>query len=284
MKKVLMLLVSGFTIPLSVALANPESDLKSFKEYFSSRFSDIPYEDFKNGVYAIDSASRSQWEDVEEFPPYEAFVELGEEEWNKSFANGKDYASCFSGKSVENIRPLFPHWDSDKSRVQTLESALNECRESNGEPKLGLKKGTLAHLSAYLAFEARGKKINVVIPDDPKAIEAYENGKKFFYAKRGQLNLSCADCHVYNAGRKVRADVLSGALGHTTHFPVFRAKWSGGNSAGDGMGTLHRRYSGCNKNVRAKPFKEQSTTYRNLEFFHSYMSNGLEMNGPGYRK
>jgi len=36
--------------------------------------------------------------------------------------------------------------------------------------------------------------------------------------------------------------------------------------------------------VRAKPFKAQNEEYRNLEYFISYMSNGLEINGPGSRK
>jgi sulfur-oxidizing protein SoxA len=51
-----------------------------------------------------------------------------------------------------------------------------------------------------------------------------------------------------------------------------------------GLGTTHRRYSGCNKQVRAKPFKAQSAEYRALEYFHTYMSNGLVVNGPGARK
>ena len=50
------------------------------------------------------------------------------------------------------------------------------------------------------------------------------------------------------------------------------------------MGTLHRRYGGCNKQVRAKPFKAQSDEYKALEYFHTYMSNGLELNGPSQRK
>jgi sulfur-oxidizing protein SoxA len=41
---------------------------------------------------------------------------------------------------------------------------------------------------------------------------------------------------------------------------------------------------GCNKQVRFKPYKPQSEEYRNLEYFHTYMSNGLELNGPGARK
>ena len=104
-----------------------------------------------------------------------------------------------------------------------------------------------------------------------------EAGKQFYYSKRGQLNFSCADCHVTNAGMQVRADKLSPALGHPTHFPVYRSKW------GD-MGTLHRRFDGCNKQVRAEPRPAQGEDYRNLEYFMTYMSNGLEVNGSGARK
>jgi len=128
-----------------------------------------------------------------------------------------------------------------------------------------------------MAYTSRGNKINVQIPDDPKALAAYERGKKHFYAKRGQLNMACADCHVYYAGSRIRADILSPALGQTSHFPVYRSKWGG-------LGTIQRRYGGCNKQVRAKPFKAQSDEYNALEYFHTYMSNGLDMNGPGARK
>ena len=47
---------------------------------------------------------------------------------------------------------------------------------------------------------------------------------------------------------------------------------------------LHGRFAGCVRDVRAKPFELQSLEYRNLEYFLSYMSNGLEFNGPGARK
>ena len=89
--------------------------------------------------------------------------------------------------------------------------------------------------------------------------------------------MSCADCHVYNSGNKVRADMLSPALGHTTHCLVYRSKWVA-------MGTMHRRYGGCNQQVRAKSFKAQSPEYHNLEYFTAHMNNGMEINGPGARK
>jgi sulfur-oxidizing protein SoxA len=67
----------------------------------------------------------------------------------------------------------------------------------------------------------------VIVPEgDKKALAAYNEGKKFFYAKRGQLNLSCADCHVTNPGQRIRGNTLSPALGQVTHFPVWRGKWA----------------------------------------------------------
>ncbi len=284
MKKLSLALGAILLLGAVSVIAAPADDQAKIRDYYKSKFPDTKFEDFINGVYSIDAASREQWESVEEFPPYEAYIDEGKTLWETAFANGKTYASCFDGKAVGDIKAMFPHWEAAKSRVQTLESALNECREANGEKPLKWKKGKIAYLSAYVSFEGRGKKINVVVPDDPKAQAAYEDGKRFFYAKRGQLNVSCADCHVYNSGRKVRSELLSPALGHVSHWPTFRAKWSGKSTAGDGMGTLHRRYGGCNKNIRAKPFKGQSNEYRNLEFFHTSMSNGLEFNGPGYRK
>lgn len=272
---ILTILMVALCVPLS-AQATPEEDLKSFREYFKKRFPDTPFDDFINGVYAIDASSREQWESIEEFPPYEINFENGEELFNAPFNNGKNYASCFPNKGV-GIKDRYPYFDPKSNTVKTLEQAINECREKNGEKPLSYGKGDIADISAYMAYTTRGKEINVKIPDDPRAKEWYERGKHHFYAKRGQLNLACADCHVYYSGNKLRADLLSPALGQVSHFPVYRSKWGG-------LGTLHRRYSGCNKQVRAKPFDPQSDEYRALEYFHTYMSNGLEFNGPGARK
>lgn len=254
---------------------NPSADLERFQSYFTKKFSDTPFDDYVNGVYSIDSASREQWEAIEEFPPYEADVDAGAAMWETAFANGNTYATCF-GDDVSAVRARYPMYDAEKDTVRTLEGDINACRTANGEEPLKWKKGAIASLSAYIAYEGRGNKVNVDV-SDPGAKAWYARGKKHFYAKRGQLNLSCADCHQYSSGSYVRADRLSPALGHVTHFPVYRSKW--GN-----LGTLHRRYGGCNKQVRFKPFKAQSDEYKALEFFHAYMSNGLEWNGPGARK
>ncbi len=265
------------------ATAGPKEDLKDFRKYYTDRFPETPMHDFINGVYSVDKASREQWEAFEEFPPYEIYVDKGEELFNKPFKNGKTYKSCFPSVN-KGIKHKYPYFDKKSNQVITLELAINNCRKANGEKPLKYKKGAIAHLSAYIAYKSRGHKGSVKVVNTPESMAWYDRGKKHFYAKRGQLNMSCADCHYYNAGMKIRADILSPALGHTSGFPVYRNKWSLADKKGDGMGTLQRRYGGCNKQVRAKPFKAQSEEYRALEYFHTYMSNGLDMNGPSVRK
>jgi sulfur-oxidizing protein SoxA len=258
------------------AAATPQQDLKEFQDFYMKRFPNTPFEDFANGVYSIDPVSREEWQQIEEFPPYELNLTKGEELFNKPFANGKTYASCFENGGI-GIRQNYPYFDTKLGEVITLELAINRCREANGEKPLGWKRGPIADISAYMAYTSRGNKFDIKIPDDPRAIAAYELGKKHFYTKRGQLNMACADCHKFYSGNRARADILSPALGHLTHFPVYRSKWGG-------LGTTHRRYGGCNEQVRAKPFPAQSEEYRALEYFESYMSNGLAINGPGARK
>ncbi len=251
-----------------------QADIDQFKSFFTKRFPTVEFSEYQNGVYAINEEAREQWLDLEDFPPYELVVDDGQELFAAPFANGKTYTSCFSNEG--KVRGQYPYYDEKRAMVITLELAINECRESNGEAPLPYKKGELVALSAYIAFISRDQPVDVAVNSEG-AYKAYLEGKEFFYSKRGQLNLSCADCHMQSTGFKLRADIPSPALGHTTHFPVHRSKW--GN-----MGSLHRRYAGCNKNIRARPFAAQSGEYRNLEFFQTVMSNGLTFNGPGSRK
>lgn len=277
MKRLLLIAATVATTALPlISNASPEDDLKAFRGYFLERFPNVPLEEFANGVYAIDPASREQWEAIEEFPPYEIAIEEGEELFNTPFKNGKTFASCFRNGGI-GIKSDYPYFDTKSGKVKTVELEINECLEKNGEKPLGYNKGKIASISAYMSYTTRGQIIDVKIPHDQRALDAYEKGKQFYYARRGQLNMSCAHCHVDNAGNKIRADILSPALGHLSHFPVYRSKWGG-------LGTVHRRFGGCNKQVRAKAFKPQSDEYRNLEYFLTYMSNGIPWNGPGARK
>jgi L-cysteine S-thiosulfotransferase len=255
--------------------ADPETDRKALQAYFFAKFPKTPIEDFANGPYAVNEEMRKQWKEIMEFPPYEIALDEGRAEWEKPFANGKHYADCFDNQGV-GIRQTYPRFISATGQVETLEGAINRCRVENGEKPLDPMTGTMAALSAVMSENSLGKPFAIVIPDDPRALAAYEGGKEFFYSRKGQLGVSCASCHMSPAGKRLRGDILAPALGILAAMPIYRSDWGS-------MGTSIRRISTCSSQTRALPLKADDEDYRNLEYFLSYMSNGVPIAGPGAR-
>ena len=254
---------------------DPAADAKAFRDYFVKKFPKVKLEDFVNGPYSLNEDMRRQWEEKEQFPPYEFALEAGKEMFATPFRNGKTYADCFPNGGI-GIRQNYPYFDEKEGKVVTLELALNRCREANGEAPYSYVKDEMASLTAYMAFTSRGKPMDIKVPNDPRALAAYEDGKRHFYTRRGQLNFSCASCHVQSPGERIRAEILAPALGIMNALPIYRSEWSG-------MGTTSRRLVTCNSQTRAVPLDPQSDEYRDLEYFLSYMSNGLPISGPGAR-
>ena len=275
--KLILSVALALSFASSTGYASPEEDLAEYRQFFKKRFPNLSQQDYADGVYAINPIARENWEAIEEFPPYELAIEDGEELFNAPFKNGKTYASCFKNGGLK-IAQNYPYWDKERQEVVTLALAINECRVSNKEQPLPYKKGDIAAILAFMKDSSRGEKIQrTLTKDQPGAIAAYESGKAFFFKRRGQLNFACAHCHMVYSGSNLRSETLSPTIGHATNWPTYRAKWGE-------MGTIHRRFQGCNKQVRAKPLKAQSVAYRNLEFFLTYLSNDLEMNAPSSRR
>lgn len=256
--------------------ASPEEDKLAFQNYFKQRFPQVTFDEFINGIYAVDQGVREQWESIEELPPYEISVDEGQTLMAKTLKNGNSLMDCFHSDGT-GVAAKYPYFDVGRGEVITMGVAINDCFIANGELPLKYEQGPLVSIQAYLATMSRGLPIHVENPSKhPAALQAYQKGKHFYYARRGVLNFSCAHCHVDYSGKTLRGNILSPALGQVSHFPVYRSKW--GN-----IGTLHRRFKGCLNQMAAKPFEAQSEQYRNLEYFLTYMSNGLTWNGPGVR-
>ena len=227
-----------FAAPATAAdKIDPVADAKAFKKFFTDKFPKVKLEDFVNGPYSMDEGLHRQWEEKEQFPPYEFSLDMGKEMFTKPFKNGKTYEDCFPNKGI-GIRQNYPYFDEKEGKVITLELALNRCREANGEPPISYVRDEMAALTAYMAFTSRGKPFDIKIPNDPRALEAYQRGKEYFYTRRGQLNFSCATCHVQSPGERIRAEVLAPALGIMNAMPIYRSEWSG-------MGTTSRRFTTC---------------------------------------
>ena len=272
MRRVPLLLVGLMLV--TAGWADPESDRQKFRELYAKRFPGVVVEAHKDGVYAIDANAREQWQELEEFPPYEIAVDEGAELFEAPFPDGAGYADCFGSPRVKQN---YPQFDRDQATVVTLETAVNACRQAHGESPLPYDSAEMASLVAYIAYESRGETVDLAVPETDAELAAYEAGKQFYQSRRGQLNFACGNCHVQLVGNRLRAEVLSASLGHVTHWPVYRLKWQE-------VGTLHRRFQECNGQVGAEPFALQSEAYRNLEYFLTFMSNGLEWNGPASRK
>lgn len=254
---------------------DPAADLEAFRSSVQRQFPNVKFNDFANGPYTMDEGMRRQWEEIMQFPPYAFAIDEGKELFEKPFVNGKTYGDCFPDRGI-GIRQNYPYFDTRRGEVVTLELAINECRDANGEKPLPWQTGQIASISAYMSWTSRGKPIDIKIPDDPRALAAYNAGREYYYTRRGQLNFSCASCHTQNPGKRLRADVLAPAVGILASSPLYRSEWGS-------MGTVDRRFISCNTLVRVEGLPPQDIVYRNLEYFLTYMSNGIEVVGPSAR-
>lgn len=276
MKKLITTLAGlGIVLAAATAGAAPEDERTKLVDYFQKKYPDVKVDAYIFGALAYSPDAKSQYDSVMEFPPYVGEIEKGEKMWKTPFKNGKTYADCLpnGGKMIAGNYPMF---DEAKGKVVTFEMAINDCRVANGEePYKYDDMKTMGVLTAYARTLSDGMKMNIKV-ESPAALKAFEDGKKTYYARAGQLNFSCANCHVDAAGNNLRSELLSPVVGQATHWPVFRG--------GERLVTLQNRYSGCFKQVRHVPDKEGSVRFNNLEYFHSYLSNGMEMKASVFRK
>jgi sulfur-oxidizing protein SoxA len=283
-----LLLVVGLAGILATAdaAADPATDLKQFREYFKKKFPNVRFDNFANGLYALPGMDdyRTQWEALSEFPPYEISLDQGRKEWQTPFKNGKSYATCFANDG-KDIAQYYPYWHEASRQVRTAEMDLIDCAKRHGEErpfttadlgKDGAARLQLANLTAAFYELSKGQHVTIDL-SAPGAVEAYEEGKRFWWSRRGQLNFSCANCHMDLAGKNLGGNQpLSAALGHPVGWPAYRTVWGQ-------LETIHQRYATCNSQVRAKPAKHGSAAYNNLQLYETYLSSGLPLSAPSVR-
>ena len=257
------------------AHASPEQDRAAFIALYHAKFPAAALEDYVNGALMLSADARAQFDSIMEFPPFQGDIDRGRTLWEAPFRNGKTFASCYANGG-RNIAGNYPYYDSSNDRVVTFEMDINRCLRDNGEAEYKFSdKATMGILTAYARTLSDGMRVDVRVAGTG-AIAKYEQGKKLYFTRIGQYNFACASCHMVNAGKILRTEILSPTVGQTTHWPVFRG--------GDNLNTLHMRYRRCMEQMRASPFPAGSEDLNNLEYFQSYLSNGLPMRASVYRK
>ncbi|MCE5394554.1 MAG: sulfur oxidation c-type cytochrome SoxA [Acidithiobacillus sp.] len=252
----------------------PKQTLQEFHQYFQEKFPKMTLQQYALGSYAFSKPLYQQYQQAMEFNPGDLTLSQGKKLWESKFPNGKTYASCFA-QGGKGVAAHYPYYDPKTHQVITAAMALNACRVANGEKPLRYGGSQLIALETYFVSLSNGMPTDVSV-SGPGAVRAFEAGKAYYFMHRGQLNFSCASCHVAYAGKYLRAQIISPLLGQTAHYPTYRAAWGAVN-------TLQKRFVGCDKKVGAAPEKLQSQDYRDLDYFMTYINNGVKIEVPGYR-
>jgi sulfur-oxidizing protein SoxA len=207
--------------------------------------------------------------------PAMLWLENGEELWDKVDGKaGKACSSCHKDvQSMKGVAVSYPKYNAAKKGLENLEQRINRCRTENMQAKeWKYESKELLGMTVFVRNQSLGMPISV--KTDGEYAPFYEEGKKFYYQRRGQLDLACKHCHEDGVGMQLRANLLSQGQGNG--FPVYRLKWNG-------VGSLHRRFRGCNKQVRSTPYGYGSPEYLALELYVMARGNGLPVETPAVR-
>jgi sulfur-oxidizing protein SoxA len=247
----------------------------AFAVIVAAQAGEIPAKD-RRSDYELMSPELRQMQDDDTVNPGMLWVLDGEALWQrKEGSTAKSCADCHDGAaaSMKGVAARYPAIDAKLGQPIDLEGRINRCRTLHqGAPPLAFESQDLLALTAYVARQSKGLPID--ISGDETAARFIDAGRSIFERRQGQLNLSCAQCHDDNWGKK-----LAGATvpqGHPNGYPVYRLEWQS-------LGSLQRRLRNCLFGMRAEPFNYGAPEMNELELFLAWRARGLAIEAPAVR-
>ena len=230
----------------------------------------------KSGIEFLSTEGRAMQAD--DFAnPGMLWVTRGQKLWQEPAGKeGKSCASCHAdaGSSMRGVAPRYPLIDAGTARLINLEGRIMQCREQRQEAQpLKYESEDMLALTAYVAQQSRGMPFNVTI--DGQTRKHFDAGRDLYYRRVGQMNLSCANCHQDNWGKKLGPETIS--QGHGNAYPIYRLEWQT-------MGSLHRRFRSCLSGVRAEMLPQGAPEFVDLELYLAWRGSGLPVETPGVRR
>jgi sulfur-oxidizing protein SoxA len=231
--------------------------------------------DVRSGREFVSPETQAQQDDLTVNPGM-LWVEQGEKLWREAAgAGGQACAACHGEpSSLKGVSARYPAYDAKLGRLLNLEGRIQQCRaERQKAAPLAYESEPLLALTALVAHQSRGAPMSVRV--DGPARPFFEAGRALYYERQGQLDLSCAQCHEDNWGKRLRAERIS--QGHANGFPIYRLEWQT-------LGSLHRRLRACFQGVRAEPPTSGAPELLALELYLAWRAQGLPIETPAVRR
>jgi sulfur-oxidizing protein SoxA len=208
--------------------------------------------------------------------PAMLWIASGEAHWNATAgSSARSCASCHGDarSSMRGVATRFPALDAGSGKVVNLGQRINICRERKQQATpWKLESEELLSMEAYVAMQSRGMPVTPAQDAATKAAAA--RGKQQYFQRIGQLNISCAQCHDQQWGKRLAGSTIPQA--HANAYPIYRLEWQA-------MGSLQRRLRNCMSGVRAEvlPFGAQELI--ELEAWLAVRDQGMKTETPGVR-
>jgi sulfur-oxidizing protein SoxA len=236
---------------------------------------EIPLAERRSGYHFMGRETRAMQDDDATNPAVFWLLE-GEALWKqKPAAAARACADCHgeARDSMKGVATRYPSFDKRSGRPLNLEQRVNACRtERQQAPPLAYESRELLALVAHVSRQSRGLP---VAPDaEPRAAPFLEAGRASFHRRRGQLNLSCAQCHDANWGKSLGGATIP--QGHPTGYPIYRLEWQG-------VGSLQRRLRSCLAGIRSESLPYGAAELVELELYLMWRARGMKLETPGVR-
>jgi len=232
--------------------------------------------DSRHSGYQDMGPALQKMQDDDSENPGMLWVLEGEALWGKpAGAAGKACADCHgaTAASMKGVAARYPAISPPSATPVDLEGRINLCRvEHQKAEAFAPESRELLALAAFLGRHARD--MPIAPPDDARLAPFTDKGEALFKQRQGQLNLSCAQCHDDNAGKRLGAAPIP--QGHPTGYPVYRLEWQD-------MGSLKRRLRNCLIGMRTEPYAYDAPEYVELELYLMKRAAGMKLDAPGVR-
>jgi sulfur-oxidizing protein SoxA len=240
-----------------------------------ARAADIPLDQRRSDSDFVSADTRAMQNDDTANPAMLVVLD-GETLWNqKAGATNKSCADCHGDaeKSMKGVAARYPAFAAKLGRPVDLEQEINLSRvtDQKAEPFAFESKELLA-LTAYVARQSRG--MPVAVKDDAQSAPFIAAGRTIYEQRRGQLDLSCAQCHDDNWGKTLAGNLVPQAM--ATGYPIYRLEWQE-------VGSLQRRLRNCMSGMRAEPYDFGAPELVDLEYFLMWRARGMAMESPAVR-